>query len=102
MLPCARIVGISLAVLLVAASSLFAQQPSAGTGAVTVFETAFGVGLVVIGAAYGIGRLASAALEGMSRQPEAAGSIQVAMIITAALIEGFTFYAIYVCSTAIK
>jgi F-type H+-transporting ATPase subunit c len=61
---------------------------------------AFGAGLTVIGAAYGIGRLAGAALESMARQPEVAGSIQTAMIIAAALIEGFTFYALFICSTA--
>ena len=60
---------------------------------------AFGAGLVVIGAAYGISRLASSAVESMARQPEVAGTIQVAMIIAAALIEGFTFYAVYACST---
>jgi ATP synthase F0 subunit c len=43
--------------------------------------------LLSIGAAYGIGRLASSALESMARQPEVAGSIQIAMIIAAALIE---------------
>ena len=59
---------------------------------------AFGVGFVVIGAAYGIGKLGAAALESMARQPEIAGAIQTAMIIAAALIEGFTFYAIFVCS----
>lgn len=64
------------------------------------FGGAFGVGLTVIGAAYGIGRLAGAALESMARQPEVAGSIQTAMIIAAALIEGFTFYALFICSTA--
>jgi F-type H+-transporting ATPase subunit c len=58
----------------------------------------FGVGLVVIGAALGISRLAASAYEGMSRQPEVAGSIQTAMIIAAALIEGFTFYALFICS----
>jgi len=60
--------------------------------------SAFSVGLVVIGAAFGISKLASAAYEGMSRQPEVAGSIQTAMIIAAALIEGFTFYALFICS----
>jgi F-type H+-transporting ATPase subunit c len=64
------------------------------------FGGAFGVGLTVIGAAYGIGRLAGSALESMARQPEVAGSIQTAMIIAAALIEGFTFYALFICSTA--
>jgi F-type H+-transporting ATPase subunit c len=57
----------------------------------------FGAGLVVIGAAYGIGKLAAAALESMARQPEVAGAIQTAMIIAAALIEGFTFFALYIC-----
>ena len=33
----------------------------------------------------------------MARQPEVAGSIQTAMIIAAALIEGFTFYALFIC-----
>jgi F-type H+-transporting ATPase subunit c len=45
-----------------------------------------GIGLVVIGAAYGIGKIGSSATESVSRQPEAAGSIQLAMIISAALI----------------
>jgi F-type H+-transporting ATPase subunit c len=35
----------------------------------------------------------------MSRQPEVAGSISTAMIIAAALIEGFTFFALYICMT---
>lgn len=64
------------------------------------FSGAFGVGLTVIGAAYGISRLASSALESMARQPEVAGNIQTAMIIAAALIEGFTFYALFICSQA--
>ena len=59
--------------------------------------SAVGVGLTVIGAAYGIGRLAGSALESMARQPEVAGSIQTAMIIAAALIEGFTFFALFIC-----
>src|SRR3954470_841397 len=59
---------------------------------------AFGAGLVVIGAAYGIGKLAASALESIARQPEVAGNIQTAMIIAAALIEGFTFYALFICS----
>ena len=33
----------------------------------------------------------------MARQPEVAGSIQTAMIIAAALIEGFTFFALVIC-----
>ena len=55
-----------------------------------------GAGLVVIGAALGIGRLATAALEGMARQPEISGDLRTGMIIAAALIEGFTFFALVV------
>ncbi|WP_197532834.1 MULTISPECIES: ATP synthase F0 subunit C [Symmachiella] len=79
-----------------AATPVMAQD---GSGSVLIeFSGALGTGLVVIGAALGISKLASAALESMARQPEVAGSIQTAMIIAAALIEGFTFYAIFVCS----
>lgn len=58
---------------------------------------AFGAGLVLIGAALGIGKIGAAAVESMARQPEVAGTIQVAMIISAALIEGVTFFALIVC-----
>jgi F-type H+-transporting ATPase subunit c len=60
---------------------------------------AIGAGLVVIGAGLGIGKLAGSAVESMARQPEVAGTIQTAMIIAAALIEGFTFFALYICMT---
>ena len=90
----AKIASMSLLILLAFASISYGQ-----TGGGTTFSGAFGAGLVTIGAAYGISRLAAAALESMARQPESAGSIQTAMIIAAALIEGFTFYAIWVCST---
>jgi len=55
-----------------------------------------GVGLVIIGAAVGIGRIGGSAVEGMSRQPEAAGRIQTAMIISAALIEGAALFALVI------
>ena len=56
-----------------------------------------GAGLVTIGAAKGIGHLAGQALEGIARQPEAGGRIGTNMIIAAALIEGFTFFALVIC-----
>lgn len=72
--------------------------PAAASGAALItFSGAFGAALTTIGAAYGIGKLASAALESMARQPEVAGNIQTAMIIAAALIEGFTFFALFIC-----
>ncbi len=55
-----------------------------------------GVGLVIIGAAMGIGGLAKSAVESMARQPETAGNVQTAMIISAALIEGVTFFALII------
>lgn len=79
---------------------LFATPAMAQSGNTLIeFSGAFGAGLVVIGAALGIGKLAAAALESMARQPEVAANIQVAMIIAAALIEGFTFFALYICMT---
>jgi F-type H+-transporting ATPase subunit c len=84
----------SILALLVVVSPALAQDGSGGTQ----FSGAIGCGLVAIGAGYGIGKLASSALESMARQPEIAGRIQTAMIIAAALIEGFTFYALFICS----
>lgn len=95
-----------LFVLLLCAAPALAQDaaPAAGAGAVTTADDGvgfnaryLGIGLVVIGAGYGIGKLAGSALESMARQPEVAGNIQTAMIIAAALIEGFTFFALVIC-----
>ena len=58
---------------------------------------AVGAGLIIIGAGFGIGKIGASAVESMARQPEVAGSIQTAMIISAALIEGATFFALIVC-----
>jgi len=55
-----------------------------------------GIGLLVTGAAYAIGKLAAAAVESIARQPEAAGNIRGTAIVLAALIEGFTFFALIV------
>lgn len=54
-------------------------------------------GVIIIGAAYGISRIGSSAVESMARQPEVAGNINTAMIVSAALIEGVTFFALIVC-----
>jgi F-type H+-transporting ATPase subunit c len=88
-----------LVILLGLASTSFAQAAGTAGETLVLAGSAVGVGLTVIGAAYGIGRLAGSALESMARQPEVAGSIQTAMIIAAALIEGFTFFALYICMT---
>ena len=54
-----------------------------------------GAGLIVLGAGIGIGRIGGSAVESMARQPELAGKIQTAMIISAALIEGLGFAALF-------
>jgi F-type H+-transporting ATPase subunit c len=57
---------------------------------------ALGAGLAVIGAGIGIGQVGGKAMEGIARQPEAAGKIQTAMIIAAALIEGAALFGVVV------
>jgi F-type H+-transporting ATPase subunit c len=61
------------------------------------FGGAFGAGLIVIGAGIGIGRIGSHAVDSMARQPEVAANIQTAMLISAALIEGATFFGLIIC-----
>ena len=56
-----------------------------------------GLGLAVIGVGLGIGRIGGQAVEAIARQPEAGGRIATNMIIAAALIEGFTFFALIIC-----
>ena len=55
-----------------------------------------GAGLAVIGAGIGIGRIGGQAVEGMVRQPEAAGTIQTAALIFAALIEGAALFGVVI------
>ncbi len=57
---------------------------------------AIGAGIAVFGAAFGIGKIGSSAMEAIARQPEAAGKIQTAMIIAAALIEGVGLFGVVV------
>jgi F-type H+-transporting ATPase subunit c len=57
---------------------------------------AVGAGLAVIGAGLGIGRIGGSAMDAIARQPEAYSKIQIAMIISAALIEGVALFAVVV------
>jgi len=59
-----------------------------------------GAGLVLMGGGAAIGRIGSAAVESMARQPEAAGQINTAMLITAAMVEGATLFAVLGCFLA--
>jgi F-type H+-transporting ATPase subunit c len=60
------------------------------------FGGAVGAGIAVIGGGLGIGLIGARATEAIARQPEAGAAVQTAMIISAALIEGATFFAIIV------
>jgi F-type H+-transporting ATPase subunit c len=60
---------------------------------------AVGAGLAVIGAGLGIGRIGGSAMDAIARQPEAYSKIQIAMIISAALIEGVALFADRCCSS---
>jgi F-type H+-transporting ATPase subunit c len=80
--------------LLVAHSAAYAQAGAKPAANPFSDLKAIGAGLVTLGAALGIGMLAKGAFESMARQPEIEANIRTAMIIAAALIEGFTFFAL--------
>ena len=76
-------------------SSLLAEAaPLIGDKGLAILGIGLGCGLSVIGGARGIGHIGGSAMEGIARQPEAGGRIGTNMIISAALIEGFTFFAL--------
>jgi len=57
---------------------------------------AIGAGLALLGGGIGIGLIGKGAVEAVARQPEASGNILVYMVLTAALIEGATLFAVVV------
>ncbi len=63
---------------------------------------AIGAGLAVLGAGLGIGLIGKGATESIARQPEAAGKVQTAMIIAAALIEGAALFGVVVGLLAVQ
>lgn len=91
---------------LMGTESAFAQPPGGAAPSILdaaglkVLGGALGAGLVVIGGAMGIGRIGASAVESMARQPEAAGTINTAMLITAAMIEGATLFGVLGCFLA--
>ena len=96
-----KLVFVVLAILIVFAPTVAQAADGAeeaGTSQALIYlGGAFGAGLVILGAGMGIGRIGASAVESISRQPEAAGNIQTAMIISAALIEGATFFGLIIC-----
>jgi len=93
-------------VLVLASPAMAADGDATGVSSVFPGTTAknlggaIGSGLAVMGGAAGIGRIGGSAVESMARQPEASGNISTAMIITAAMIEGATLFAVLGCFLA--
>ena len=99
----------ALALLLLPAVPAMATPPPGGTGGGTTTTSplltdvgakalgvGIGLGLIIMGAGRGIGLIGSHAVDAIARQPEAGGRIFTSMIISAALIEGATLFAIVV------
>jgi F-type H+-transporting ATPase subunit c len=106
---------LAFALLFVSQLAAHAQVPDAGAATEAALATpntenigalfdlrGVGVGLVIIGAGLGIGALTKSALESMARQPEILAQIQTAMIISAALIEGVSFFALIIIAFLLK
>ncbi len=102
----AKIASLLFVLLLVMAPvAVFAQDVAPAAAETAVAAPAIdltglygvGAGLVLIGAGLGIGKIGASSVESIARQPEMSGKIQTAMIISAALIEGVTFFALIVC-----
>lgn len=72
-------------------------QSFVGDRGLMIGAACIGAGLAILGAGRGIGQIGGSAVEAIARQPEAGGPISTAMIISAALIEGATLFAVVVC-----
>jgi F-type H+-transporting ATPase subunit c len=108
-----KVVVVALAVILVPVAPALGQdkkdtakQPPAAAEAAGPTSVSFsgaglgaglGMAITIVGAGYGMGKIGAAALEGMARQPEVAPSIQTAMIIIAAMLEGATLASVALC-----
>ena len=98
------LIGVGVVVMFTPAV-LLAQEAEAGTfltsNGAAWLGGAVGAGLAFMGGAAGIGRIGGSAVESMARQPAAAGQISTAMIITSAMIEGATLFAVVVGMMAV-
>lgn len=105
-----RIILLALVGLFVMAVPVMAQTHDAAKPAVSAagdrwfdatgaayFGAAIGAGLVIIGGGLGIGRIGGNAADAVARQPEASGAISNIALITAAMIEGATLFAVVIC-----
>lgn len=61
-----------------------------------------GIGIAALGVALGLGLIGYSALQGMSRQPEAIGKLQVAMLIALAFVELVFLLTVFVAPGSVK
>jgi F-type H+-transporting ATPase subunit c len=60
-----------------------------------------GIGIAALGVGIGLGLIGYGALQGMSRQPEAIGKLQVAMLIALAFVELVFLLTVFVAPGAV-
>ena len=72
-------------------------QAAADLAPIGKMGAGIGAGIAAVGAGIGIGNIGRGAVESIARQPEASGSIQTNMILTAAFVEGVALFAIVIC-----
>jgi len=82
-------------VAMAAAPAVANAQEVVGGSTVGKGLAVLGAGMALIGGGLGIGLVGKGAVESIARQPEAAGKIQINMILAAALIEGATLFAVF-------
>ncbi len=95
MIKWVRLLPLAVVFVLLAAAPAMAQDGGATWNVLA--GASVGAGIILLGAGYGIGKIGASAVESMARQPEVAARIQTGMIISAALIEGATFFGLIVC-----
>ena len=100
---------IAMMVLGLSVTAMAAETPAAapaaaapGSNGLGVMGACLGAALAVIGGALGIGLVGSKAPEAIARQPEAAGSMFLAWLLPAAMIEGAMLFAVVVCYLAMS
>jgi F-type H+-transporting ATPase subunit c len=62
--------------------------------AMLALAVGLGLPIAVLSAALGQGKVGASAMEGIARQPEAAGRIQLSMMIALGFIESLVIYAL--------
>jgi F-type H+-transporting ATPase subunit c len=82
-------------------SSVLAAAGGGANNSLAIFGATIACGIVIVGAGLGIALIGSRAVDSIARQPEAGSRIFISMIISAALIEGVTFFALLICFLAV-